>query len=101
MKKIILKPKNFFSVLATTKRSQVATMVLPPEASTGGPENRHKNSDQWLYILSGKARIIIEKNTIFLQQGQLLLIEAGEAHEVINDNNIPLEMLNIYAPPEY
>ena len=101
MKKITLKSKSFFFVLATTKRSQAATMVLAPGTSTGGPDNRHKNSDQWLYVLAGNARVIVEKKSVSLEQGELLLIEAGEAHEVINDGAVPLETLNIYAPPEY
>ena len=36
-----------------------------------------------------------------LEPGSLLLIEAGEAHEIANDGDVPLESLNIYAPPEY
>lgn len=101
MKKIALDPKNFFTVLSTTKRSQAATMVLKPGASTGGPENKHKNSDQWLYVLSGKAEVIIEGKTVLVEQGELLLIEADENHEVINNGNVALKLLNIYAPPEY
>ena len=49
MKKIDIKPKHFFNVLESTSRSQVAEMVLGPKEATGGPDNKHPESDQWLY----------------------------------------------------
>ena len=36
-----------FRVLAGSDRSQAATMVLSTGQSTGGPDNRHPESDQW------------------------------------------------------
>lgn len=90
-----------FEVLAGTDRSQAAAMVLAPGRSTGGPDNRHARSDQWLYVISGEGRAILDGEERALSAGDLLLIEAGEAHEIINAGERPLETLNIYAPPEY
>jgi mannose-6-phosphate isomerase-like protein (cupin superfamily) len=90
-----------FDVLATTSRSQAAVMVLAPGESTGGPDNQHPNSDQWLYVVSGEGRAIIDGKPLDLQAGTLLLIEAGETHEISNSGDKPLETINIYAPPEY
>ena len=76
-------------------------MVLPPGGSTGGPSNRHANSDQWLYVVSGEGEAIIDGERHKLPAGTLLLIEAGEAHEILNPGAEPLTTFNIYAPPEY
>ena len=90
-----------FRVLAGTDRSQVATMVLSPGQSTGGPDNRHPRSDQWLFVILGRGKAIVEGEERGLEEGALLLIEAGEAHEIQNGGDRPLETLSFYAPPVY
>jgi mannose-6-phosphate isomerase-like protein (cupin superfamily) len=94
-------PSSGFRLLAGTNRSQAATMVLGPGESTGGPNNRHASSDQWLYVVSGSGRAILEGTEYELGAGSLLLIEAGEAHEISSVGDQPLETLSVYAPPEY
>jgi mannose-6-phosphate isomerase-like protein (cupin superfamily) len=76
-------------------------MVIPPGGSTGGPNNKHASSDQWLYVLSGHGEATVNGNEISFQPGTLLLIESGETHEIRNPGNEPLETLNIYTPPAY
>jgi len=39
---------GLFDVVGGTDRSQAATMILDPGATTGGPSNYHEDSDQWL-----------------------------------------------------
>jgi mannose-6-phosphate isomerase-like protein (cupin superfamily) len=101
MNQLHVKPEKGFKVVAGTGRSQAATMVLVPQESTGGPTNKHLNSDQWLYVISGVGKATISGKKINLVPGMLLLIEAGEPHEIVNTGDKPLETLNIYAPPEY
>jgi mannose-6-phosphate isomerase-like protein (cupin superfamily) len=96
-----IEPRSGFEVLAETPRSQAATMVIEPGASTGGPENRHEESDQWLYVISGHGVARIEGAEVELAPGSLVLIESSEAHEIANTGEGPLRTLNLYAPPEY
>ncbi|BCR03447.1 cupin [Desulfuromonas versatilis] len=98
MKLVNLKPEKGFKLVAGTSRSQAATMVLPARNSTGGPDNRHPDSDQWLFVLAGRGQAIVAGSRVDLQPGDLLLIEAGEAHEIINSGDAPLETLTLYAP---
>ncbi|MDX1660288.1 MAG: cupin domain-containing protein [Gemmatimonadota bacterium] len=93
-------PSGFFDVVAGTSRSQAATLVLEAGRSTGGPDNRHPDSDQWLYVVSGHGRATVENEEIELGPGDLLLIEAGEAHEIAAADEA-LETINVYAPPVY
>lgn len=92
---------DFFDVVAGTERSQAATMTLAPGQSTGGPENRHPDSDQWLYVRAGEGVATVEGVDCRLAPGALVLLEAGEAHEITNDGDEPLETVNVYAPPAY
>jgi mannose-6-phosphate isomerase-like protein (cupin superfamily) len=90
-----------FAVLTGNGRSQAAVMVLAPGESTGGPDNRHPESDQWLYVASGEGAVKIEGHVHIVRRGSLLLIERGEAHEIQNEGDEPLETLNFYVPPAY
>jgi mannose-6-phosphate isomerase-like protein (cupin superfamily) len=94
-------PSSGFEVLAGTERSQAATMVLAPGTSTGGPDNRHPQSDQWLYVISGDGSAVVEGRESELGAGSLLLIEAGEAHEIKSTGESPLQTFSIYAPTVY
>jgi mannose-6-phosphate isomerase-like protein (cupin superfamily) len=93
--------KSEFRVVAGSRRSQAAEMAVAPGESVGGPDNRHPDSDQWVLVLSGSGAAVVEGAQHELSPGTLLLIEAGEAHELRSGSDEPLATLNVYAPPEY
>ena len=101
MKLLQITPQIGFKILTRTSRSQVATMVLGPGTSTGGPDNQHTNSDQWLYVLSGEGKATVNNKDHELKPGDLLLLEAGDTHEIACTGDSPLETFNIYAPTAY
>jgi mannose-6-phosphate isomerase-like protein (cupin superfamily) len=90
-----------FRVLFGDKRSQAARMTLGPGQTEGGPDNRHRGADQWLFVVSGVGEAVVEGKRIPLRSDTLLLIERGETHEIRNLGNGPLRTLNIYVPPAY
>jgi len=90
-----------FAIALRNRRAQAATMVLPPGACEGGPHNRHRGSDQWLYVLSGTGEATIGRRRQRLKGGTLLLIERGTTHEIRNIGRTLLRTINIYVPPAY
>lgn len=90
-----------FEIVGGSRRSQAATMTLAAGESTGGSENRHSESDQWLYVVSGTGRAIVEGEAVELTAGSLILIEAGEGHEIASGEAEPLVTVSVYAPPAY
>lgn len=90
-----------FEVVATTARSQGCTMVLQPGDRTGGHDNAHPGSDQWMTVLSGEGEAIVDDRPVRLTPGHVLLIEAGERHEVKNTGQQPLVTWNVYALPNW
>lgn len=90
-----------FRVVTGNPRSEAAVMVLQPGETVGGPGNRHGTSDQWLFVVDGEGEALVERERRELRRGTLLLIEAGESHEIRNTGSGPLETLNVYVPPEY
>jgi mannose-6-phosphate isomerase-like protein (cupin superfamily) len=90
-----------FNVALTNKRGQAATMVIPPGDCEGGPDNRHRGADQWLYVLSGSGEAILGGRKHRLRAGSLVLIEKGTTHEIRNTGRTLLKTLNVYVPPAY
>ena len=90
-----------FSVAMSNRRAQAASMVIAPGKSEGGPDNRHRGADQWLFVLSGTGVAIFAETRHRLKANSLLLIERGTLHEIRNTGRTPLKTLNVYVPPAY
>jgi len=90
-----------FRVAIGNRRSQAASMTLAPGDSEGGPDNRHRGADQWLFVQSGTGVAIVDGRRVKLRAGSVVLIERGNHHEIRNTGRTPLRTLNIYVPPAY
>ena len=91
----------FFDVLASTEKSQVASMMIAPAKTSGEFGTEHPQSDQVLLVLAGEASVRVGDETLALKAGDLCVIEAGEPHQVRNSGLGPLRTLNVYAPAAY
>jgi len=96
-----LKFTQGFRVSVGNKQSQGAVMVVAPGACEGGPDNRHKGADQWLFVIEGTGAAIINGHMLTLKAGTIVLIEAGDTHEIRNSGQSLLKTVNIYVPPAY
>ena len=101
MKRKHLRFGKGFRVAVGNRRSQAAEMVIPPGDCEGGPDNRHRGADQWLYVLAGTGAATVNGKRYPLHAGALLLIERGDTHEIRNTGRSPLRTLNFYVPPAY
>lgn len=90
-----------FRITLGNRGSQAAEMVLPPGDKEGGAKNRHRGSDQWLYVVSGAGMARVDGKRYPLRAGTLMLIEHGDEHEIRNTGDDNLVTLNIYVPPAY
>lgn len=101
MKHATLRFGRGFRVVIGNRRSQVATMTLDPGDCEGGPDNRHRGADQWLFVESGRGLAIVDGRRLKLTAGALVLIERGDRHEIRNTGRTALRTLNVYLPPAY
>lgn len=101
MKKKALRFGKGFRVAFDVRRAQAAEMVLAPGDSEGGPDNRHRGADQWLYVVSGTGEAVVDGRRTPLKAGVLLVIGKGERHEVRNTGRTLLKTLNFYYPPAF
>jgi mannose-6-phosphate isomerase-like protein (cupin superfamily) len=101
MKHAALRFGKGFRVVIDNRRSQSATMTLDVGEAEGGPDNRHRGADQWLFVESGVGVAIVNGQRVRLKAGSLVLIERGDRHEIRNTGRTLLKTLNIYVPPAY
>src|SRR5258705_11150689 len=103
MKLMRLRFKRGFRLVPGNRRSQAAEMVIAPgeSESEGDARNRHRGADQWLFVVAGGGPALMKKRRYKLGPGSLLLIEAGERHEIRNTGRTLLRTLNFYVPPAY
>jgi mannose-6-phosphate isomerase-like protein (cupin superfamily) len=101
MKRKALRFGKGFRVALGNRRSQAAEMVIEPGGAEGGPGNRHRGADQWLFVVAGTGVASIKGQRYPLKAGALLLIEHGDQHEIRNSGRGLLKTLNFYSPPAY
>jgi mannose-6-phosphate isomerase-like protein (cupin superfamily) len=90
-----------FRVALGNRRGQAAEMVIDRGDCEGGPDNRHRGADQWLFVVSGRGSATVNGRRMPLREGTVLLIEKGDTHEIRNTGRTVLKTLNVYVPPAY
>lgn len=101
MKHEQLKFTKGFRISIGNRKSQAAVTVLSVGGAEGGPDNRHRRADQWLIITEGRGVAIINGRKTALKAGSIVLIEAGDTHEIRNTGKGLLKTVSIYIPPAY
>jgi mannose-6-phosphate isomerase-like protein (cupin superfamily) len=101
MKRKTLRFGKGFRVALGNRRAQAAEMVIEPGDSEGGPDNRHRGADQWLFVVSGQGAATLNGRRVTLREGTVVLIERGDTHEIRNTGRGLLKTLNLYVPPAY
>jgi mannose-6-phosphate isomerase-like protein (cupin superfamily) len=97
----IYKASSWFEVLQTTERTQIAVMTLIPGGETGPHPEAHEESDQALFVVSGRMKGTIGSASVHLEAGDAIIIPAGKPHHFANDGEVPAVSFNVYSPPEY
>lgn len=90
-----------FRVVLGDKHSQAAQMSLNPGEAEGGPDNRHRGADQWMFVVAGTGTAVVNGKKLLLGNGTLVLIQRGDLHEIRNTGETVLKTLNLYVPPAY
>lgn len=58
----------------------------------------HNVMEENFYILEGEVDIVVDGKVHTLKEGQLIHIEPGEVHYVINNSKAPVKMVSTLAP---
>lgn len=97
--------KNFRTAEWTGEFLQMTTMAIPVGGEVGF--EIHKDTDQFLRIEAGKARVVMGKdkdNLDFEQEAEddyAIFVPSGYWHNIHNIGDEPLKLYSIYAPPHH
>lgn len=86
--------------LALTRRPgglQAYKIVLPPEPGVRADPRSHEGYE-WLYVLSGRVRLILGPRDLVLGAGEVVDFDTREPHWVGNPGPHPAEALAIFGP---
>lgn len=92
---------EYFRVIMTTDKSQTALMNLLPDQDSGEYGTDHAQSDQVLYVIEGTGSAKVEGKRVELEEGDVLLIKAGEKHQIVADGTGTLRTINVYSSVAY
>lgn len=90
---------NFRQVLHTGRYSQVVAMSLPPGADIGAEV--HPDTDQLFIIAAGHGEVTIGATSRPVTADDIVVVPAGNRHNVSNNGDGELQLLTIYAPPAH
>lgn len=90
---------NFRQVIYTGKLSQLVVMDIKPGESIG--LETHPHVEQTIFILKGTATAIVNKVESPLAAGDVLVINPGEEHDVVNNGEESLKLYTVYCPANH
>jgi len=93
--------RDFFEVLATTDRTQLAVMTLQQGQTSGEFGTDHPDSDQLFYVLEGVGQLVLESGDVEVHPGDTGVVEAGAKHQFIGKSEHVFRTLNVYGPVAY
>lgn len=75
-----------------------ALCIFEFTGSTGGPLHRHREQEEWIYVLEGECRFEVGGERRRVTAGESLFIPRGVAHAWSAASGRPVQILNVYQP---
>ncbi|SCG38805.1 helix-turn-helix domain-containing protein [Micromonospora halophytica] len=89
------------TILPLTRRPggvQAYKMIYPPGMPAGDPEQQVHEGHEWLYVLSGRCRLLLGRHDLTLQAGEVAEFDTRTPHWFGNPYDTPLEILSLFGP---
>lgn len=85
--------------IITSEHSQVVLMTVEPGDEIG--EEVHEDHDQFLAFVEGEGEAILEGRKRRITGGDFVFVPAGTRHNFVNNGDVPIRLVTLYAPPEH
>lgn len=93
--------RNGQTFVPLTRRAggvQAFKQIIPPHTPRGEPRPQTHEGYEWLYVLSGKVRLLLGEHDIVLRPGEVAEFDTRVPHAVTNPGEEPAEVLNLFGP---
>jgi transcriptional regulator with XRE-family HTH domain len=89
------------TVVPLTRRPggiQAFKMVYAPRTPAGEPELQTHEGYDWVYVLSGRLRLLLGEHDVVLGPGEVAEFDTRTPHWIGNPGDEPAEVLGIFGP---
>ncbi|MEH0842258.1 helix-turn-helix transcriptional regulator [Micromonospora sp. CPCC 205711] len=93
--------RNGVTIVPLTRRPggvQAYKMLYPPGARAGEPTQQVHEGYEWLYVLSGRCRLLLGGHDLTLDAGEVAEFDTRTPHWFGNPFDTPLEILSLFGP---
>src|SRR3954464_15104339 len=76
---------------------QAYRALIPPQARAQ-PEQRSHEGYEWMYVLSGRLRLLLAEHDLLLAPGEVVEFDTHVPHWFGNTSDAPVEVLVLFGP---
>jgi transcriptional regulator with XRE-family HTH domain len=77
---------------------QAYRALIPPGARAGEPEQKSHEGYEWMYVLSGRLRLLLGEHDLVLGPGEVAEFDTHVPHWFGNITDQPVEVLMLFGP---
>ena len=89
----------YLRVIHTGRHEQIGVMTLPPDDETG--EEVSEGLEQLIVFVDGVGEARVGDYALGVRPGDLVFVEPGTRHNIVNRATVPLRFITVFAPPVY
>ncbi|MFD0787147.1 cupin domain-containing protein, partial [Micromonospora azadirachtae] len=93
--------RHGMTILPLTRRPggpQAFKQILPPGTPTGDPGQQTHEGYEWLYVLSGRLRLLLGDHDLILTPGEVAEFDTRVPHRLLNPGPDTAEVINLFGP---
>lgn len=83
----------------TVGAKQISMGTNVSEPGSGIPIHKHTNSEEAMFVIEGKGKLIVEGEEYELYPGTCIFSPLGVEHQILNTGDTPFKIVWAYAPP--
>ncbi|GAB3806181.1 helix-turn-helix domain-containing protein [Micromonospora zhanjiangensis] len=73
-------------------------LIMPPGSPTGDRSQKTHEGHEWLYVLSGRLRLLLGEHDLALDPGEVAEFDTRVPHRLSNPGPQPAELLVLFGP---
>jgi transcriptional regulator with XRE-family HTH domain len=93
--------RNGSTFIPLTRRPgglQAYKQIIPPHWPRGEPDQQVHEGYDWLYVLSGRVRLVLGEHDLILEVGEVAEFDTRIPHWFSNPGSEPAEVLALFGP---
>ncbi|MET8119824.1 XRE family transcriptional regulator [Micromonospora sp. NPDC005291] len=97
-KPIVMHGITFLPLTRRPGGMQAFKLIFPPDAPIGDRTQQTHEGYEWLYVLSGRLRLLLGENDLTLTSGEVAEFDTRIPHRVLNPGPGTAEALVLFGP---